>query len=256
MKLLVIHGSPRKNSNTIKVTDEFLAHLKTHINDLEITTHHLPKKTIKPCMGCYNCLRKGLLHCPHKDDVYSIYEAMKKTDGLILTSPTYVMHITAQMKQLIDRLSPLCHRPELLQQHGMAIATTGGIGEKIAGKYLKDITTIWGCKSSGMLALKTPPNPSFGTDSITDQLPKIHKAAEHYAKQLLESRPPKPSFGQLLQYRMQKKLFTQPDTEKLFPADYNYWTSCPYKNYHVKARINPLYNFVAILFEKIAGLFM
>jgi len=48
MKLLIIHGSPRKNSNTIKVTDEFLKHLKTLIPNLEITTYALPQKNIQP----------------------------------------------------------------------------------------------------------------------------------------------------------------------------------------------------------------
>jgi len=256
MKLLIIHGSPRKNSNTIKVTDEFLKHLKTLIPNLEITTYALPQKNIQPCKGCYNCLRKGLKYCPHKDDLNMIYEQMKNANGIILTSPVYIMHVTAQMKQFLDRLSPLCHRPEFYYHHGMAIVTTGGIGEKIGGKYLKDLLTIWGCQSSGMLALKTPPNKTFGTDSIPDHISTIHKKAEQFAKQLLSTKPPNPTFSQLMQFRMQKKLFTEPDTKELFPADYEYWTARPYKRYHVKARINPLSNMIAVLFEKIIGAFM
>ena len=256
MHVLIIQGSPRKNSNTKKVTEKFLNHLKTIIPDLNITTHTLTQKNIQFCTGCYNCLRKGLNTCPHNDDVLPMYKQMKASDGIILTTPVYLMHVTAQMKKFLDRLSPLCHRPELQNQQGMAIVTTGGIGEKTVGKYLSDMLSIWGCQSSEMLALKTPPNKTLGTDSIQDHLPIIHKKAEHYAKRLVSTTPPKPSFTQLMQFRMQKKIFTQPETKEIFPADYHFWTTRPYKTYHVNARINPLTNMTAALIEKIMGPFI
>ena len=99
-----------------------------------------------------------------------------------------------------------------------------------------------------MLALKTPPNNNFGTDSISDHIKIIHKKAENFAKQLQSSKAPKPSFSQLMQFRMQKKLFTQQDTKELFPADFQFWSNRPNKSYHVKARINPVYNTIAKIF--------
>ena len=67
---------------------------------------------------------------------------MKDSEGIILTSPTYIMHVSSQMKKFLDRFSSLCHRPEFYYHHGLSIVTTGGIGEKISGKYLRDVLTI------------------------------------------------------------------------------------------------------------------
>lgn len=222
MNILIIQGSPRKNSNTKKVTEKFLNHLKTIIPDVNITTHILSQKNIQFCTGCYNCLRNGLNTCPYNDDVLPMYKQMKAFDGIILASPVYLMHVTAQMKKFLDRLSPLCHRPELQNQQGMAIVTTGGIGEKTVGKYLSDMLSIWGCQSSEMLALKTPPNKTLGTDSIQDHLPIIHKMVERYAKQLLSTTPPKPSFTQLMQFRMQKKFSRNQKPKKSFLRTTNF----------------------------------
>ena len=66
MKLLLIHGSPRRSEdgNTVNISTEFIKHLKLIIADLEISIYFLAEKNILSCKGCFNCLRKEIENCP------------------------------------------------------------------------------------------------------------------------------------------------------------------------------------------------
>ena len=54
MKVIGIAGSFRPESNTLK----FVQHCLAHLNDqgLETELISLRDKTIKPCLGCYQCV--------------------------------------------------------------------------------------------------------------------------------------------------------------------------------------------------------
>ena len=100
MKVIGIAGSLRSKSNT-------LHYLKSALNvlqgkDFETELILLRGKDIKPCNGCYDCVKKG--YCTIEDDDFAdILEKMRSAEGLILGSPVYLSSVVPQMMSLLAR---------------------------------------------------------------------------------------------------------------------------------------------------------
>lgn len=103
MKLSILQGNVRNNSNTALVVDQFIEAIETMgvevdrivIKDLEI--HH--------CSACWTCQN---VHdkpgCPKLDDMDLIYNSVLRSDGLIFASPIYSWYCTPPLKSVMDRL--------------------------------------------------------------------------------------------------------------------------------------------------------
>jgi multimeric flavodoxin WrbA len=107
MNILLAVGSPRKQGNTFKLAKEFekQAIERGHRVDL------LPlDKSIKPCKHCNKCTQDG--DCALTDYLTPTLEKFSRYDAVIIASPTYFYHLTAQSKAFLDRLysAPLVHR--------------------------------------------------------------------------------------------------------------------------------------------------
>ena len=99
-QILVISSSPRANSNSESLSEEFLrgAMEKGHC----ATVIRLKDKKIMPCTGCGYCFQhKG--SCTQKDDMQQLQEEMIKADVIVLSSPVYFYSMNGQMKTFIDR---------------------------------------------------------------------------------------------------------------------------------------------------------
>jgi multimeric flavodoxin WrbA len=100
MKVVGIAGSLREDSNTLKYVNKCLetieaAHIETELISLK-------GKEIKPCTGCYDCVKKG--YCTIKnDDFDEILDKMRKAEGIILGSPVYLSSVVPQMMCLLSR---------------------------------------------------------------------------------------------------------------------------------------------------------
>ena len=148
MKYCVIHGSPRKG-NTYHVTEL----LKKELDKFEKNTYtefFLPQDMPHFCLGCFTCFIKGEDNCPHFKYVSPILKALKEADGLIFTSPVYVLSATAQMKALLDHLGYIfiVHRPvpEMFNKTAMIISTTAGAGTKKVVNLISSNLSYWGVK--------------------------------------------------------------------------------------------------------------
>jgi multimeric flavodoxin WrbA len=148
MKICIVHGSPRKG-NTYKATNFFKAQLQKN-GPIAFTEFFLPKDLPYFCVGCYACIMKSEQHCPHHQYIEPIIQAMKEADGLIFTSPVYVLAETGAMKAMLDHCAYifLSHRPiqEMFSKVGMVISTTAGAG---TGHVIKNISRnlhFWGVK--------------------------------------------------------------------------------------------------------------
>ena len=54
MKILVLNGSPKKKSDTFRMTDAFLKGLnREHQHEVHIV--NVIEKKIAPCRGCFGC---------------------------------------------------------------------------------------------------------------------------------------------------------------------------------------------------------
>ena len=102
ISILAIHGSPRKNGNSIYLAHQALEAAekrRAHVQQV-----YLDDLNIKPCKGCDAC-RKGIKgHCIIKDDMQKLYEKVIKSDILLLSSPVYWFTYSAQLKLFFDRL--------------------------------------------------------------------------------------------------------------------------------------------------------
>jgi multimeric flavodoxin WrbA len=100
MKVIGIAGSLRVKSNTLLYVKNALKVVKD--NGFETELISLRGKEIKPCNGCYDCVKKG--YCTIKgDDFDDILSKMRGAEGMILGSPVYLSSVVPQMMSLLAR---------------------------------------------------------------------------------------------------------------------------------------------------------
>lgn len=100
MKVIGIAGSLRPASNTLHYVTRGLAVIEQEGIETELIS--LMDKEIKPCTGCYECVKRGL--CSQEDDDFApILEKMRNADGIILGSPVYLSSVVPQMMALLAR---------------------------------------------------------------------------------------------------------------------------------------------------------
>ncbi len=102
MKITAINGSPRgKMSSTHRMVENFL--LGAARAGAETNEIFLAGKNIHPCTGCFSCWLKTPGQCMIQDDMKKTLQLLDGTDILILASPLYFDHLTAQLKAFMDR---------------------------------------------------------------------------------------------------------------------------------------------------------
>lgn len=102
MKVLILMGSPRKQSNTAELCRPFISELEANGADVRYVT--LADKEIKPCLGCYACQNvQDSYGCVQKDYMYNIVEDICWADCIVLATPIYAWYCTASMKAVLDR---------------------------------------------------------------------------------------------------------------------------------------------------------
>jgi len=100
MKIVGIAGSLRAQSNTLHYVKTGLEVLEQEGLETELIS--LRGKEIKPCTGCYDCVKKG--YCTIKGDYFDeILAKMREAEGLILGSPVYLSSVVPQMMALLAR---------------------------------------------------------------------------------------------------------------------------------------------------------
>jgi multimeric flavodoxin WrbA len=106
MKILVLNGSPKKKSDTFRLTDAFLNGIN-HNNEHEITIIDVINKKISPCKGCFGCWQKLEGHCVIKDDQNEILDLYRNSDIIIWSFPLYCYGMPSHLKAVLDRTIPL-----------------------------------------------------------------------------------------------------------------------------------------------------
>ena len=143
MKITVINGTEHRGC-TYSMKEVFLSLLGEH----SITEFYLPRDCPEFCAGCKACFVRGISVCPHSQYTVPIWENILAADLLVFTSPTYVFHVTAQMKALLDHYGTkwMAHSPDKLMFGKQAVIITNAIGQGM-GKTaadIKDSLDYWG----------------------------------------------------------------------------------------------------------------
>ena len=101
MKVIGINASPRKRANTQTLVESILDGAAE--KGAETRLVNLRELKINGCLGCEGC-KKHLGKCVHKDDLTILLQEMTTYDAVIMGTPVYWYHVTAQFKMLVDRL--------------------------------------------------------------------------------------------------------------------------------------------------------
>jgi multimeric flavodoxin WrbA len=101
MKVIGINASPRKKANTQTLIEAVLAGAME--KGAETRLVNLRDLDINGCLGCEGC-KKHLGRCVQRDDLTPLLQEMAGFDAVVLGTPVYWFHVTAQFKMLVDRL--------------------------------------------------------------------------------------------------------------------------------------------------------
>ncbi|MGB9837265.1 flavodoxin family protein [Methanothermobacter sp.] len=117
-----ICGSPRKQA-THYVLERALETLED--DGLETGFFTVRGKNISPCRHCDYCLRNK--ECVLKDDMYPLYDLLRRARGIIIATPVYNGGVSAQVKAMMDRCRALGAEDydSLRGKVGMGIAVGG-----------------------------------------------------------------------------------------------------------------------------------
>ena len=117
MKILVLNGSPKKKSDTFKLTDAFLKGLNAD-GSHEVNVVSVIDRKIAPCRGCFGCWKQGDGHCVIQDDQNGILDRYREADVIIWSFPLYCYGMPSHLKAVLDRTIPLVSRRMVQQPDG------------------------------------------------------------------------------------------------------------------------------------------
>ncbi len=100
MKVLMINGSPRKDSNT----GIALAEMEKVFTQegIEVETVQIGQEAVRGCVACNACGKLG--RCVYDDMVNQIAAKFQEADGLVVGSPVYYASANGSLVSLLDRL--------------------------------------------------------------------------------------------------------------------------------------------------------
>ena len=114
MKILVLNGSPKKKSDTFRMTEAFLKGLNKD-NEHEVNVINVIDKDIAPCRGCFGCWQQGDGHCIFNDDQNGILDLYRMADLIIWSFPLYCYSMPSHLTAVLDRTIPLL-KMDMIQQ--------------------------------------------------------------------------------------------------------------------------------------------
>lgn len=237
-RIVALSGSPRKK-DSYKITNQLIEEMQK-LGEVELDYINLNNLNIHNCLGCMQCFDKGEHYCPFDDDVQMVKEKLINSNGIIFISPVYALQITGKMKMVIDRLSYMFHRPELIAKPAITIVTTKGGGIKPTEKYLSNIAQWFGCNVVGNLSVMSTfyfeNSPYYYSKYHKSTFNKIIKLADCFYKEIDNKTYPTPSFSDIYTFQgLKSKTY-------LSSADYDYWSEHGWldSNYYYPTKLNPL----------------
>ena len=135
--ILVLTGSPRKDGNSDKMADAFIAGARQ--SGHAVTKYSTADKKIDGCKDCKNCFRDGNA-CVIHDDFNSLAPLIEQADMVVFATPVYWFSFPAQIKAVIDRFFSfhIGERPINVAQSALLVCagdTDASVLEGVIGPY-------------------------------------------------------------------------------------------------------------------------
>jgi multimeric flavodoxin WrbA len=112
-----LNGSPKKRSDTFRMTERFLQGLNP-AGEHAITVVNVIEKQIAPCRGCFGCWQQMEGHCLIDDDQNGILDLYRTSDLVIWSFPLYCYGMPSHLKAVLDRTIPLVKMKMVQQDDG------------------------------------------------------------------------------------------------------------------------------------------
>lgn len=103
--IVVITGSPRKNGNSIAMTEAFMAAAEKAGHT--VARFDAAMMNVGGCRACETCYKTGKA-CSFDDDFNRIAPAIENADAVVFSMPVYWYTMPAQIKAVIDKMYALC----------------------------------------------------------------------------------------------------------------------------------------------------
>ena len=124
MKVLMINGSPRKDSNTGLALTEMARIFEEE--GIEVETVQIGTADVRGCVACNACSKKGC--CAFDDLLNEIAPKFEQADGLVVGSPVYYASANGSLTSLLDRLFYSTRFSKTMKVGAaVAVARRGGI---------------------------------------------------------------------------------------------------------------------------------
>ncbi|MGA2381763.1 MAG: flavodoxin family protein [Spirochaetia bacterium] len=223
MKALFLQSSGRVGGNTARVVrmaeSALQAEAKRAGISIDTEVLDLGSVDIRPCRGCRSCFDKGENTCPQNDELLSVKEKMRAADILVLAAPVYVNDVNGIMKNWIDRLAHVCHRPEFAGKTAMLLATTGATPARHTLRTMQVALWTWGYRIACKAWFTTGANMS--AEELQERhARRIAQVARRLLKDIRNHGAEKPSFLSLVVFRIQQAGWRKAARGSI---DYSYW---------------------------------
>jgi multimeric flavodoxin WrbA/putative sterol carrier protein len=215
--IVAVNGSPHAGfGNTTMILEMLRPALTAEGLSLEVI--NLWDHDIDYCIGCGVCMEKG--RCWIRDDHAGIVERLLAADGIILASPVYFLHVTAQMKTFLDRSLALAHKPQPHWKPGLSVSVSAGYGETQVAEYLGSLLRVYGAFSVGRLtALAAGPGEFLGKSAVET---RAHDLAGDLARAVKEKRRYPATDSDLIFYQFIGAL-VRDQRNSIMKADFAHW---------------------------------
>jgi multimeric flavodoxin WrbA/putative sterol carrier protein len=215
--IAAVNGSPHAGAgNTalmLAMIGDSLSRLGHRLDVIHLTDH-----VIEYCVGCGYCMEKGKCWVP--DDHAAIIDRLLAADAVILASPVYFFHVTAQMKTFLDRSLALGHKPRPTWKPGIAVSVSAGSGETHVADYLSGMLRVYGAFPVGHLtALATVPGGFLGKDAVAARAADL---ARDVAQAISEKRR-YPATDMDLRYYHFMSALVRENRNSVMKNDFDHW---------------------------------
>lgn len=217
MKIVTLNGQNHKGSTY---------HIGRMIADQiggenEITEFFFPKDLNHFCTGCYRCIEDAAA-CPYYGEKKAILDAVDAADLLIVTTPTYCLHLSAPLKSFFDLTFDLwmSHRPmaSMFRKKAVIVSTSAGSSVKSAVKDVRDALFWMGVPRIVAYGMAVH---AMNWQEVPDKKKaKIEKDTANIAKKFSSAKPTvgiKTRFMFMMMGKMQKKGWNAS------PVETEYW---------------------------------
>lgn len=245
-KVIAFMGCARKKA-TYQAVQAFERNLKK-LGDVDFEYVFLSECQLAFCRGCKLCFDKGEEFCPHHDDRDTLLAKIEQADGIVIATPNYAFQVSALLKNFLDRMSFIIHRPRFFGKAYCAIVTQAVYGGKAILKYLAGIGEDLGFTVSRGICLTT-------LEPMTESQQKkllagTEKASERFYKTLMRKKNTTPSFLRLMMFRVSRALLQSYEQRM---KDYYYYREKGWleSDYYYPTSLGPVKKTTGYLFDLI-----